>query len=59
LKKRSITISITRRLEAVYKAVIQNVSQEEQLKHIPEVYWRLFEAGNFIVYKDRQRHIYE
>ncbi|WP_313020391.1 hypothetical protein [Macrococcoides bohemicum] len=34
MKKRSITISITRRLEAVYKAVIQNVSQEERLKYI-------------------------
>ncbi|TDL36918.1 hypothetical protein EVU91_07425 [Macrococcoides bohemicum] len=45
-------MSIIYRLESVNKAVIQNVSQEEQLKHIPEVYWRLFEAGNFIVYKD-------
>lgn len=45
-------MSIIYRLESVNKVVIQNVSQEEQLKHIPEVYWRLFEAGNFIVYKD-------
>ncbi|MCE4956825.1 hypothetical protein [Macrococcoides caseolyticum] len=45
-------MTVQYRLKPVSNEVIQKVNQEEILKNIPDAYWKLFEAGNFIVYKD-------
>ncbi|WP_414052733.1 hypothetical protein [Macrococcus animalis] len=40
------------KLDPVNKEVIQLISKEGILKKIPNEYWKLFEQGNFIVFKE-------